>query len=131
MEDHRIAVSPSLIIALHPPPHPREPRKPVGWVPGARNRVLLTRSNALILAELSSGRTRWDRGCEAAPDAAAWDAAVKSLVRSGRCVEGGAERGWPPPLDREFERRDGDVGPISRPVPSRLHLPWNFAMRPG
>ncbi|MGK4004040.1 radical SAM protein [Sorangium sp. So ce1036] len=131
MEHHRIAASSNLIIALHPPPHPREPRKLVGWVPGARNRVLLTRSNALVLAELSSGRTRWDPACTAAPDAAAWDAAVKSLLRSGLCVEGAEERAWPPPPDREIERRDADVGPISRPVPSRLQLPWNFAMRPG
>src|SRR5689334_10193886 len=101
MTNGRITVSPGLLVALHPPPHPRGPRKLVAWVPGAKNRVLLTRTNALVLAELASGRTSGEQAHMAVRAAATWDAAVKSLVRSGLCVGGDVNRGRPPPFDSE------------------------------
>jgi radical SAM superfamily enzyme YgiQ (UPF0313 family) len=131
MTNGRITVSPGLLVALHPSAHPRGPRKLVAWVPGAKNRVLLTRTNALVLAELASGRTSGEQAHMAVRDAATWDAAVKSLVRSGLCLEGGGDRGRPPRFDSEVERRDSDAAPASGPIPVCLKLPWNFAMRPG
>ena len=130
MPRDRITVSPSLIVALHPPPHPREPRKLVGWVPGASNRVLVTRAHAILLAELASGRARWDPAA-AVLDEATWDAGVKILVRAGLCTSGDTGSGRFAPFGSEVERPLGDVEPSSRPIPSRLWLPWNFAMRPG
>jgi radical SAM superfamily enzyme YgiQ (UPF0313 family) len=131
MVSDRVTVSPSLIVALHPPAHPREPRRLVGWVPGAPNRILLARTNALVLAEIASGRKRWEQVSAAAPDAATWDAAAQSLVRAGLCIEGGEGRGRVPPFDSEIERPGDDFEPSSRPIPSRLKLLWSFAMRPG
>ncbi|WP_437617413.1 B12-binding domain-containing radical SAM protein [Sorangium sp. So ce1151] len=127
----RIAVSPRLIVALHPPPRPREPRKLVGWVPGLRNRVLLDRAQAVALAELAAGRARSGQAQPAARDEAAWGAALKSLLPFGLCSEGDREPGRFPPFDAEIERRDVEAAPVSRPVSGRLQLPWNFAMRPG
>jgi radical SAM superfamily enzyme YgiQ (UPF0313 family) len=132
MDKPSYSVSPTLIIALHAGQHPRDPKKLVGWVPGAANRTLLTRPNALVLAELASGRTRWEPAARATvPDAAAWEAALKSLARSGLCVKAGEVRGRPPPFDSEIERRGDTAIPPSPPLPSHLQLPWNFAMRPG
>ncbi|WP_437751023.1 B12-binding domain-containing radical SAM protein [Sorangium sp. So ce1389] len=131
MTSDRLAVSPRLIIALHPPPHPREPRKLVGWVPGLRNRVLLDRTHAIALAELSSGRLRRGHAQPDTRDEAAWTAALKGLLRSGLCTEGDPEPGRFPPFDAEVERCDVDAAPASRPTPARLQLAWNFAMRPG
>ncbi|WP_438021201.1 radical SAM protein [Sorangium sp. So ce315] len=134
MTSDRIAVSPGLIVALHHPPHPREPRKLVGWVPGLRNRVLLDRAHAIALAELSSGRAGTGHVLPAARDEAARIAALKGLVRSGLCAErteGGAKPGRFSPLDAEIERCDVEAAPTSQPAPTRLQLAWNFAMRPG
>jgi radical SAM superfamily enzyme YgiQ (UPF0313 family) len=131
MDRGPISVSANLIVALHPPPHPRESRRLVGHTPDASNRTLLSRTTALVLAEIAAGRAGWDAESCAAPDAAAWEQTAAGLLRARLCVGGDGERGRPPPFDSEIERRYGDVAPASGDPTGLLQLPWNFAMRPG